>query len=941
MGVYSNMYSHFKYISNMADEIKKEIDLFDREGTQIDREAFLNDITSGMDDFLGADNLDWKGHLKKYAKKGDYASEQDFINQVRNQIGRISDAIRSDKVKYNGLGTNGYGSFILDKNNFDNLAARTALGYINTQLQKQKAYKVPEPEKFDRSTSWKKFLTDNRHDPTAFQDLENQDAKVFELINNYTNGLEDEETKNGLTSLLSNFNESKKIERKNYYDFSKYLGSGWSNYFPTKIIANNESKTEKSEQEIEIDRYKNDQQAVLTEALKYYNDLNTLPENWKWSMAYTDENYTVDETLPEWLTTKEFENFKKTHFDDYWASVATNYENYLKNVDDYTASSFTLPYSKNLINKDLNITYNTSDKLKSLSIGHKYNYFGKNLYNYKSHQTKPIRINVKDTNGNSQSLNAVIITTNKQGRVKLLGQNGGIYTMHISQLPVAIKEELRQQLTQDKYGFLPFQQQQTESNHNGGILKAQYGVTLEQYRNNLQVAREQEKEAKQQAKKEKNEKAKQETGYDTVNEPIEWNAATAARLTSIGLDLGALAASLTGAGAPVSAVTGAAGTTANVTADMMDGMSLGQAVWNNKWSYLMDAASIIPFLGAAKAPKILAKAAKLAPIAIGLIGTTGMIANGGEYIKSWKKLGEGDFSKLSVQDYRNLAESIQLLTTTWATAKGAYNTNRRLNASIDANKRNVEVKVGGESTKKPLDLEIISKLRAETDIAKQNKILQEALGDKNVTLPPEMKGLFRSKETGKGVLKTSDYYDLNKPKLQIHSITGLPLKNPDQFRWGEREVANLQLPSFRIPSLANAYDWTFHHSSYKANKAKPKSEPKNSNLKREENIAKQKQIQEEAQTKRDIKRAQKELENANNRSESVIKARQAARKQRNQQNIDPLSLRQPGRVQQIAQNRALNPDWTTWYMEPEKYFYKEGGKIDIAQIRLKVKQNGI
>jgi hypothetical protein len=141
-----------------------------------------------------------------------------------------------------------------------------------------------------------------------------------------------------------------------------------------------------------------------------------------------------------------------------------------------------------------------------------------------------------------------------------------------------------------------------------------------------------------------------------------WNRYDTARLTATLGDIGALVTSLTPVpGATIaSAGIGAASTTGHLYADLEDGFDMGD-VGRAALGYGLDALALIPGVGAVSKGATIAKTvAKYAPKLVAAIGAAHAITNGPEIIASIGKI--SDPSKMTVQDWQNVAEAITLVT---------------------------------------------------------------------------------------------------------------------------------------------------------------------------------------------------------------------------------------------------------------------------------------
>ena len=139
-----------------------------------------------------------------------------------------------------------------------------------------------------------------------------------------------------------------------------------------------------------------------------------------------------------------------------------------------------------------------------------------------------------------------------------------------------------------------------------------------------------------------------------------------ARLASIGMDMGSLAAAYTGpetmgVGTLVSAGLGVGSTLTNLGADLIDGENTWEALKTAGYGLGMDTLGLIPGAGtASKLGKIGKTAIKYVPRILAYLGTLQGVQNMPYIVNSFKKLGTNQ--KLTVDDYRNMAQGIGLIT---------------------------------------------------------------------------------------------------------------------------------------------------------------------------------------------------------------------------------------------------------------------------------------
>lgn len=356
----------------------------------------------------------------------------------------------------------------------------------------------------------------------------------------------------------------------------------------------------------------------------------------------------------------------------------------------------------------------------------------------------------------------------------------------------------------------------------GGIIKAQEGTELEglSYAEKLnrradELARRRFKEQEEAAKQAQIEQGvasgkspQQVAGDSKVHNPFKngLSKADRLRLMSISGDVLSLIASMSGVGSVASAGIGAASTGLNHAADLEEGMDGWQAFKNNAGSYALDVLSLIPFAKSAKIPKMIGTLAKLAPTAIGALGAMNAVENIDSYANTWKKIGTDQ--RFTVEDWRNIASSIQLLT---GTAAGAhrYSTAKRM---VNASKSNKEQWLRTNKGNVIVDNETIDKIRNAKDIGEANNILNAKVP--GASLPEIKEGVYGfRKKTGKAKIETDDYYDLSKPTT-LYSF-GLPYER--RFNWLDRGFGNAHFDiNLRLPKgVTDTYNRVAHPAAYK------------------------------------------------------------------------------------------------------------------------------
>ena len=241
-----------------------------------------------------------------------------------------------------------------------------------------------------------------------------------------------------------------------------------------------------------------------------------------------------------------------------------------------------------------------------------------------------------------------------------------------------------------KLGLVQPQQQQDNFvpiNKNGGVIKFEYGGTtlstlsgqnymsddeLNNFINSYQTqvdkmnqakqekalnAKQQKLQAVQQAAKAKNRSVKTQEKMTTPISKKELLGTDIARMTAAVGDLGAIAASFTGAGIPVSAGLGVASTLTNLGADLVDGDNVWDSLGRAGTNLGLDAIGLIPGAGATgKIAKISKSLTKMAPWVLGAMAASNL----GEEAKAFKKLVTNP-SDLNADDLNMIAGGLSLV----------------------------------------------------------------------------------------------------------------------------------------------------------------------------------------------------------------------------------------------------------------------------------------
>lgn len=327
------------------------------------------------------------------------------------------------------------------------------------------------------------------------------------------------------------------------------------------------------------------------------------------------------------------------------------------------------------------------------------------------------------------------------------------------------------------YRDVPFNVKKVE------VTKAFYGVKI------------QSREEKEAAKQKENNKVinNPQTPHDkkvalTKQEKIGGNPfsdrATFLRTTALATDVGALVASLSGVGAPASALVGAAATAQNQAADMAEGQGFWESLGNNALGYGMDALSVIPFVrGITGTGRIVKTASKLAPHIITAIGAISALKNKDAYLNSWHKVTSNP-SQLNRQDWSNIYDSLRLIISGTTAGTQAIKGNRAMKGALSKDK----VKVRTNEGYVVVDKSKLEGIKGTKGLEAQNKALQKATGNSNLRFNAARNKYRFWKTKDQAKIKEADVYDFTKPNTRM--INGVEYERP--YKWGELGIANHQ-----------------------------------------------------------------------------------------------------------------------------------------------------
>lgn len=260
--------------------------------------------------------------------------------------------------------------------------------------------------------------------------------------------------------------------------------------------------------------------------------------------------------------------------------------------------------------------------------------------------------------------------------------------------------------------------------------------------------------------------------------------ATFLRTTALATDVAALVASLSGVGAPTSALIGAVATAQNQAADKAEGQGFWESLGNNALGYGMDALSVIPFVrGITGTGRIVQTASKLAPHIITALGAMSALKNKDAYLGSWKKMTSNP-SQLNRQDWSNIYDSLRLVISGTTAGTQAIKGNRAMKGALSKDKVKVKTNEGYVT----VDKSKLEGIKGTKGLEAQNKALQKATGNSNLRFNAARNKYRFWKTKDQAKIKEADVYDFTKPHIRM--INGVEYERP--YKWGELGIANHQ-----------------------------------------------------------------------------------------------------------------------------------------------------
>ena len=295
----------------------------------------------------------------------------------------------------------------------------------------------------------------------------------------------------------------------------------------------------------------------------------------------------------------------------------------------------------------------------------------------------------------------------------------------------------------DSNNFLiPYQKQ-------GGILKAQDG----QYFNKLRAESQKKKRLEESDTRTPEEKT---AGARTLSDGL--TGTDLARLGAIGADIvSAISSFVPGYGTAVSAVSGIGSTVTTAIADMVEDGFQWSDLGNGLIGLGMDVAGLLPGIGTgAKFSKIGKQLIKYAPMVLGFLQAQNALSE--PAMASWNKISNGEYSKLTVDDLRNIASGITLLTS-GANQAGIRLKNSAMKEAAKTGNYQIETKTGEMAKITPEKLDELKKAKT---LEEQNKILQSIPGNEGIELKSRVRGNWNPSRIYNNNPSIADEYDWSK-----------------------------------------------------------------------------------------------------------------------------------------------------------------------------------
>lgn len=320
---------------------------------------------------------------------------------------------------------------------------------------------------------------------------------------------------------------------------------------------------------------------------------------------------------------------------------------------------------------------------------------------------------------------------------------------------ILLNEKLKEAMAYDWYK----KNQSIPSNKMGGVLSyLQEGGFMKRARE-ARKQKQQEEQQKQSQKEVYQEQGdtrtqeQKEAGQRKISDGL--SGTDIARLAAIGMDLtSAISSFVPGAGTAVSGITGIGSTLTTFGADIAeDGFQLSD-LGNAATGLGMDIVGLIPGFGTAgKAAKIGKQLVKFAPLVLGALQAKNALSESS--LASWKKITDGKFKDLTVDDLRNLAAGVTAFTSL-SNQAGIRMKSSAMKSATKTGDKLLQDKTGEMIRVTPEQLESIQKAKS---IKEANEILQKIPGYEGRELASTFRSSWNPTRLWNNNPKIAEHYD--------------------------------------------------------------------------------------------------------------------------------------------------------------------------------------
>ena len=318
-----------------------------------------------------------------------------------------------------------------------------------------------------------------------------------------------------------------------------------------------------------------------------------------------------------------------------------------------------------------------------------------------------------------------------------------------------LNEELRQRMAYPEWNK---RNKQITSQKDGGIVKKQSGGSFNEYVAAARQRKQQDKNTSGRMADQlfgRTEEEKQ-AGQRKLSDGL--SATDWARLGAIALDLtSAISSFVPVGGTIVSGISGIGSTLATLGADIGEDGFQWKDLSNAGVGLGMDLIGLVPGLGTAgKAAKIGKNLIKFAPYILGVLQAQNALSEPSR--ASWKKILDGKFNDLTVDDLRNLSAGVTAVTSL-SNQTGIRLKNMAMKSATKTGEKLIE-----DSTGKMIKISAdkLEQIKNAKNLEEANKILQSIPEYKDKTLPSYFKSRWKFSRIWDHNPKVADYYDFSK-----------------------------------------------------------------------------------------------------------------------------------------------------------------------------------